>query len=139
MFVLDVSVSLAWCFHDEGTAQTWAVLDRLRQESAVVPSLWHLETANVLTLAERRGRLSEVATAAFVNLVQRLPIAVDPETSERALREILILARGEELTSYDAAYLELALRRGLPLATKDRILERAACRMGVVLLPTSGK
>jgi predicted nucleic acid-binding protein len=132
VFVLDVSVSLAWCFHDEGTAQTWAVLDRLRQESAVVPSLWHLETANVLTLAERRGRLSEAA-------VQRLPIAVDPETSERALREILILARGEELTSYDAAYLELALRSGLPLAIKDRILERAACRMGVVLLPTSGK
>jgi hypothetical protein len=70
---------LAWCFHDEGTAQTWAVLDPLHQESAVVPSLWHLETANVLTLAERRGRLSEAATATFVNLVQRLPIAVDPE------------------------------------------------------------
>ena len=104
-----------------------------------MPSLWHLETANVLTLAERKGRLSEAATAAFVNMVQRLPIVVDPETSERALREILILARGQQLTSYDACYLELALRRGLPLATKDRILERAADRMGVSLLASAGK
>jgi predicted nucleic acid-binding protein len=84
------------------------------------------------------GRLSEAATATFVYMVQKLPIAINRKHPS-AVREILILARGQQLTSYSAAYLELALHRGLPLATKDRILESWAGRMGVALLPSSAE
>lgn len=134
-FVLDCSVAVSWCFEDEAAEKTDALLELARDEGAVVPSLWYLELGNVLLQAERRGRLSAADTTTSLALINKLPIVMDNETSLRALRETLTLARMEQLTSYDAAYLELAMRRGLPLATKDRSLRAAAERIGVRAIP----
>lgn len=135
-FVIDASIALAWCFDDEATPGTRALLGRFADEQAEVPSLWHLELANALALSEQRRRITPARSAEFIALVGRLPIVVDEETPARALDAVLDLARSERLTAYDAAYLDLAMRRGLPLATKDRDLAKAAKRVGVNLLPT---
>jgi predicted nucleic acid-binding protein len=132
--VLDASAAAAWCFEDEASAATDALLDRVKLNGAVVPALWHLELGNVLVVAERRGRTIQGGIAARFALLAQLPIAVDPETTGRAWREIVNLARSEGLTAYDAAYLELAIRRGLPLATRDAALLGAARRTGVATL-----
>ena len=134
-FVLDCSIAVAWCFEDEAGPDTDALLERVRDEGAVVPVLWHLELGNVLLQAERRGRMGAADLTTRLELIGDLPIATDDETAARARREILALARAEALTTYDAAYLELAMRRGLALATKDRALRSAAGRAGVTLLP----
>jgi len=133
-FVLDASVALAWCFVDEATPASDALLDRLADEEAVAPALWRLEVANALAMAERRGRLNVAGLSRSVNLLQQLAIAIDPEGSDRAFRDILDLARSERLTAYDAAYLELALRLGLPLASKHTRLRKAAAGLGLALL-----
>jgi predicted nucleic acid-binding protein len=132
--VLDASVALAWCFADEATTATWEVLGRLDTEGAIAPSLLPLEIANVLALAERRKRISASRVAEFVDLIDTLAIEIDGQTSVRALHDVLNLARGEALTAYDGSYLELAMRLGLPLASKDVALRRAAVRLGVPLL-----
>jgi len=132
--VVDASVALTWCFEDEASPATDAVLDQVKGEGAIVPSLWHLELGNVLLSAERRGRTIQGGVVARLALMAQLPITIDAETAGRAWREILALARAERLTAYDAAYLELAVRRGLPLATKDEALRGAAKRVGVPVL-----
>ncbi len=134
-FVLDCSVAVTWLFADEATPETDALLDRLKEGGATVPGLWRLELGNVLSQAERRRRIDASRIASYVDLLTQLPIVTDVETDERALREILALARQENLTSYDAAYLELAMRRGVSLATLDKALIRAAGRVGVDTLP----
>ena len=133
-FVLDCSIAVAWLFDDEATPETDALLDRLKEDSAHVPGLWHLEIGNVLARAERRKRASGAQIAAHLELLGRLPIVTDTETQPRAFREILALARAQRLTTYDAAYLELAMRRGITLATRDKALVQAACRLGVETL-----
>lgn len=133
-FVVDCSVAVTWCFADEASPAADALLDRMQEAGAVVPALWHLEIGNVLLQAERRGRLTAADQAARVALLRRLPLETDAETTSRALGEILLLARAQRLTTYDAAYLELAARRGLPLATRDRALQAAAEQLGVALL-----
>ena len=112
--VIDSSIALTWCFEDEASAETDALFERVRDEGAVVPGLWRLELGNVLLQAERRGRISAGDVASRLDLIAELPISVDPETADRAWRDILTLARAERLTVYDAAYLELAARRGFP-------------------------
>ena len=136
-FVVDASVALAWCFDDEATVATRALLDRFEKEDAEVPSLWHLELANGLAVGERNGRITPARTSEFIALIGELPIVIDPKTSDLALGNVLDLARSERLSAYDASYLELAMRRGLPLATKDDDLAKAAGRVGVSLLPTA--
>jgi len=133
--VLDCSVALSWCFEDEASPATDALLDRVRDEGAVVPSLWHLELGNVLLQAERRKRISPEDVATRLNLIAALPISTDQETMSRAWHDILSIARVEGLTTYDAAYLELASRLGTQLLTKDRDLVAAAARRGVPALP----
>jgi predicted nucleic acid-binding protein len=130
-FVLDASIALAWCFDDEATEATTALRHRVRDEGACAPALWPLEVVNVLLHAERRGRLSGPDVQARVDLLRALPIGIDQESSARAWSDLLILARAQALTVYDAAYLDLALRRGLPLATKDKALRDAAMRLRV--------
>ena len=132
--VIDSSVALTWCFDDEASAQTDAFFERVRDEGAVVPALWHLELANVLLQAEKRGRIATGDVATRLELIAELPIATDHETSARAWREVIALARAQGLTAYDAAYLELAVRRGLPLSTRDAALKGAARRIGVAIL-----
>ncbi len=134
-FVLDCSVAVAWAFEDEAAPEVDALLDRLKVEGAIVPGLWRLEVVNVLTRAERRGRIAFARVGPFLRLLDRLPISVDAGAEERAFREILALARTENLTAYDAAYLELAMRRSAALATRDRALAEAARRAGLETLP----
>lgn len=136
-FVLDCSVTMAWCFDDKSTAYTNRVRDELINLRAVVPSLWPLEVANATLVGERRKRLSEARTRRFLTLLAALPITIDDETSHRAFRDLLPLARAHKLSAYDAAYLELAIRRGLPLASLDTKLKSAAAATGVGLFAAS--
>ncbi|MGH7249072.1 MAG: type II toxin-antitoxin system VapC family toxin, partial [Pseudomonadota bacterium] len=124
-----------WCFEDEASPDTDTLFERVRDHGAIVPGVWHLEVSNVLLRAEKRGRISEGDVALRLGLIADLPISVDQETAARSLREILALARVQQLTTYDAAYLELAVRRSLPLMTKDGELAGAAKRLGVAVLP----
>ena len=130
--VIDASVALAWCFRDERTEATAGLLERVQTDAAAVPSLWHLEVANVLALAERRGRITPAESAELIALLEMLEI--DGETSVRAFTRVLDHAREERLTAYAAAYLELAMRLGNPLASKDADLCDAAERLGVSVL-----
>ena len=134
-FVLDCSIAVAWLFDDEATPETDALLDRLKDDSALVPGLWRLEIGNVLARAERHKRVSGAQVAAHLDLLDRLPIVTDTETERRAFGEILMLARSERLTTYDAAYLELAMRRGIALTTRDNALIQAARHLDVGTLP----
>ena len=132
--MIDASVALAWCFGDERTEATVSLLERLQTDAAAVPNLWHLEVANGLALAERRGRITPAESAELIALLERIEIVVDGETPVRAFTRVLDLAREERLTAYDASYLELAMRLGLPLASKDGDLCDAAERLGVSVL-----
>jgi len=133
-FVLDCSVAATWLIDDEASARTGQLFDRLQGNGAVVPALWHLEVGNMLMQAERKGRITPAQIAHCVQLASQLPIVTEDDYI-RALHEVLNLARAENLTTYDAAYLELAMRRQLPLATLDQGLARAAGRHGVKVLP----
>ena len=131
--VIDSSAALSWCFEDEASPESDALFEQVRDQGAVVPGLWHLEVANVLLQAERRGRITTGDVTMRLELIADLPIATDNETTARAWREILALARAEGLTTYDATYLELAIRRGFPLMTRDAALIAAAGRSGVAI------
>jgi predicted nucleic acid-binding protein len=132
MFVIDTSIAMAWCFEDEATEATDTVLDLLRNDQAVVPAIWPLEVANVLLVAERRGRLSEAQASRFLELLTQLPINVD--TSATDVAGVVAIGRRHTLSSYDAAYLLLAERLGAALATLDKVLAKAARKAGVHLL-----
>lgn len=133
-FVLDNSVAMCWLLNDGRPADVsyaLKVLDALKKSQAVVPALWALEAANVVAKAESKGLVTEARTHAFVATLVRLNIVVDKATAAHALGETLNLARRYKLSAYDASYLELALRDGLPLATLDADLEKAARKAGV--------
>jgi predicted nucleic acid-binding protein len=133
-FVLDASVAVAWCFPDEHSARALAVLKSLTPDfRALVPSLWPLEVANVLLVGERRKRSSQADTTTWLSFLAALPITVDDETHARAWSETLSIARAASISVYDAAYLDLAMRRGLPLATLDEKLKSAASAIGIAL------
>jgi predicted nucleic acid-binding protein len=133
-FVIDNSVVMTWCFQDQTSKYTEAALERLQTAEAYVPAIWPLEVGNVLLVAERKKILSKADVARFLSLVQSLPINVEQEGPERMLTEILALAREHHLSTYDASYLDLAMRLGLPLATQDKALTMAAkkCRVPLV-------
>jgi predicted nucleic acid-binding protein len=131
--VIDASIALAWCFDDEASDETDSVAQHAIENGGLVPSLFHLELANVLLQAERRGRISPSEIAQRLDLIAQMPIETDPQTAGRAWSETLFLARAHKLTSYEAAYLELAARRGAALATKDGALAAAASQLGVPL------
>lgn len=130
-FVIDASTALSWCFEDESVAATDELIDIVAAEGAIAPGIWPLEVGNGLMVAERRRRIKPADSAAFIAMIDLLPIAIDASTAARALHETLILARDNKLSVYDAAYLELAMRTGKPLATRDQALGRAARRVGV--------
>ena len=132
-FVLDCSLVMAWAFEDETDAYAESVGDAMADARAFVPSLWPVEVANCLLVGERRKRTTEVRVLQFLAEVRFMPIVVDEQTAPRAWRETLVLARTYQLSVYDATYLELASRRGLPLATLDGKLKAAAAAVGVPL------
>ena len=130
-FVLDCSVTMAWVFPDEANESTDALLESLLKDSAVVPVLWPIEVGNVLLIATRSGRITENDWPRIRDDLEALPIEVDPESCDRVLDTVLLIANKHELSIYDAMYLELALRRGLPLATLDKKLTVAGKAAGV--------
>ncbi len=132
-FVLDCSVAMSWCLVDEDNDYANAVLALMPGAVAFVPEIFTLEIANTLLVAERRNRMTSTQTTNAINLIQSLPIQIDPQTSALALGATLTLAREQELASYDAAYLELTIRLGLPLVTLDDRLAKAATRCSVPL------
>ncbi|MDY6990712.1 MAG: type II toxin-antitoxin system VapC family toxin [Thermodesulfobacteriota bacterium] len=132
-FVIDASVVMSWCFKDEASEYADAVLDSLEASIGFVPSIWPLEVSNVLLVAERAGRIGEAGSTRFIALLAELPIIVEQEPPERIFKEIFALARQHRLSSYDASYLDLAMRKGLPIATDDKNLVAAAKRSTVPL------
>lgn len=132
--VLDASVTLSWCFQDEGTAATRRLLDRMAVETAIVPGLWSLEIVNVLALADRAERIEPAQIAAFVELLRTLRIEVEETPPEVSFDRLLPLCREHALTSYDASYLDVALRHSLPLATLDTGLRRVARSLEIEVL-----
>lgn len=136
-FVIDTSVAPAWCFEDEQTAGILALLDHVIDTGAVAPQLWPIEAANGLFTAERRGRIDRTARRRLGGFLADLPIRIDDETAGRMWSATAPLAERQGLTAYDATYLELAARLGLPLATSDAVLIAAAQLDGVTLSPTA--
>ena len=133
--VVDCSVTMAWCFEDESNPYADAILRALDDADALVPSIWPFEVANVLALSERAGRLDVARSAWFIRFLNDLPIRVDDRVLSSVFGETLALARTYDLTIYDAAYLEVALRGGARLATQDNALRRAAVKLGVAFTP----
>ena len=128
--VVDASVAIAWLDFEEGD-RAEASLARVESEGAMVPSLWRLEIANVLRTAVRRKRIDEIFVAHSLARLERLDIVTDAETDSHAWGATRTLSRKYDLTLYDAAYLELAIRRKLPLASRDNELLAAARKAGV--------
>ncbi len=133
-FVVDNSVVMSWCFKDETNNYADTVLNRLTEAAAVVPSIWPLEVVNVLLVAERQKRLSESDSIRFITLLSQLPIVVEYERPDMMMKELLALARANSLSSYDASYLDLAMRKGFPIATLDNKLIETARRIDVPIL-----
>jgi predicted nucleic acid-binding protein len=131
--VLDCSVSAAWCLRDESSAEADRFLGLLVRGEAHVPAVWTVEIANVLVVAERKRRITEADARLALELLGRLPILVDTATAE-AMPDLRAVAAGSRLSAYDASYLEVALRRELPLASLDPALRSAAAASGVRLL-----
>ncbi len=134
-FVVDASVALSWCLKEDKSAFGEWILDRLSEGAcAVVPSLWFFETTNTLLVAERRKRISPAQSAAFLESLASFNIEIDNISLPRVFDRVMSEARGWGLTAYDTAYLELASRLGLPLATLDDALKKAAKSVGIALL-----
>ena len=133
-FVVDNSVVMTWCFEDEANPYADAVLDSLTEAVAVVPAIWPLEVINVLLVAERKKRLHEADSVRFISLLTQLPIMVDRSWPERLMKDFLAIGRAHNLSSYDTAYLELAMRQGLPIATMDQKLLEAARQIDIPIL-----
>ncbi len=132
--VLDCSAALAWVYMEEHSEAIAKVFDEVTATGAWTPSLWRLEVANVLEMGVRRGRTDAAFRDATLADLELLPIRTDPDTEKHAWRSTLRLAERHRLTLYDAAYLELAMRRGLPLASLDGELRAAAAAENVALL-----
>jgi predicted nucleic acid-binding protein len=130
-FVVDASVAACWLMPDERHPLADAAYARIASDPAITPVLWRFELRNLLLVNERRGRLDSAKTARALRLLRELPITIDSAEDEDTLME---LARQHRLTVYDAAYLELALRRGFPLATLDTALASAARAEAVPLV-----
>jgi predicted nucleic acid-binding protein len=136
-FVADASATLPWCFEEEATPATEALLERLRAgEPAVVPAHWSTEVMNGLIMAVRRGRIDLERVVRFAHDLAALPIRIEPAYAPAAWDAVIRVATRHQLTVYDAAYLELAERIGLPLATLDGDLRKAALGASVVLVET---
>jgi predicted nucleic acid-binding protein len=139
-FVLDPSLALSFAFRDEATAETDEILDSLGEGAkGCVPALWRWEVGNALLMAERRKRISQTESQRHLMLLGTLPVEVDESAWRQAWQAGFFLASRHRLSLYDGAYLELSMRRGLPLGSLDRDLREAARTEGVSLLPVKMK
>jgi predicted nucleic acid-binding protein len=134
-FIIDASAALPWRFADEATPWTEALLDRVEAgEEVLVPAHWPLEVVNSLLVAERKGRVTDAQVSEFLEDLAALPISVMPASAAARWPAILSVAKRHRLTAYDAAYLDLAQRTGLPLATLDGDLRKDTAKAGVALV-----
>lgn len=133
-FVVDNSVVMSWFLRDDAGPFADAVLGKLEGCAALVPSVWPLEVANTLLTAERRNLITESDAVRFISLLTKLPISIENATHRNQMTELYSLGRKHGLSSYDASYLSLAMRTGLPLATLDEKLKKSARRAGVALV-----
>mgnify|MGYP001360630005 CR=1 FL=1 len=133
--VLDCSIAVSWCFEDEASEATDQLLLKVQEQGALVPALWYLEFGNVLIQAKKKGRISEIQLMAGMDLIRQLPISTDPISPNKTMNVIMLLAIEHGLTTYDASYLELALRFNISLLTKDAHLRKAANKLGIQVLP----
>lgn len=135
--VIDASIALSWVFEDEADALSDRVLDLLTDGVAVVPAVWPFEVSNALVTAQRRGRITPADTVRFLSLVGRLPVQVEPG-EVGSMASLVDAAREYGFSAYDASYLALAMSLGVPLATRDAALQKAATAAGVELFPAGG-
>jgi predicted nucleic acid-binding protein len=131
--VVDTSVSAAWFLEDETSSLTEAALDQVVRDGAAVPAVWPFDMANVLVMAERRGRIDPARAASIRVALLSLPVHVDEAATLSLVSAIVGMARVHRLNAHDAAYLELSVRTGLALATRDAELRAAAEQLGVHL------
>ena len=129
--VIDASVALAWCFPDEASDYADAVLVALEGQTAMVPAIWPVEIANALMIGERRKRIRQPEVRRFIELLKGLSILEDGQPLADTVSNILPLAREYDLSAYDAAYLNVAVRHGAPLATLDAALQKASRASGI--------
>jgi predicted nucleic acid-binding protein len=132
--VIDASVALAWCFPDEASDYADGALLALEDRTAMVPAIWSLEIANALLVGERRKRIRQPEVRRFVELLKSLSIVEGGQPFADTVSNILPLALEHDLSAYDAAYLDVAVRHGVPLATLDAALQKAARAAGVKIL-----
>ena len=136
-FVLDASIAISWCFpHDptENTAYSWSILNRLAVEDAIVPEIWAFEIANsVFVSYSKRRRITEQQIREYLDLLKALPIRVQSRSLHQNI-ELESIARRRGIAAYDAAYLDLAVRANLPLATSDLLLRTAAVSDGITIV-----
>jgi predicted nucleic acid-binding protein len=134
-FVVDNSIVMSWCFKDETNDYADAVLELFSEAKAFVPSIWPLEVVNVLLVAERKKRLTKTDSVHFIKLLSQLPIIVEHEQPKRIMTDLSVLARTNNLSSYDASYLHLSMKKGIPIATSDaRLIEAAKIENVSILL-----
>lgn len=129
--VVDASVTLAWCFPDEASDYADRVLVALEGHAVLVPALWSIEITNALLIAERRKRVKQTEIRRFVELLSELAVVMDSRSVTDAVTNILPLGREHLLSAYDAAYLDVAIRHGAPLATLDGDLQKAGGKAGI--------
>jgi predicted nucleic acid-binding protein len=129
--VIDASVALAWCFPDEASEYADAVLVSLENQTVLVPAIWSVEIANALLVGERRKRIRQPEVRRFVELLKGLSVVEDGQPFADTVNSVLPLAREHDLSAYDAAYLDVAVRHGAPLATLDAALQKAARAAGI--------
>ena len=135
-FIIDASITLSWCFEDERTPETDALFVQLANgATAVVPNIWPFEVTNVMTLALKKGRINQSTSDEFLKFLKNANITIEKFNMDSVFGAILSTALKFGLTSYDAAYIELASRLNLPLATLDKPMRKAALAAGVTLLP----
>jgi predicted nucleic acid-binding protein len=133
LFVLDCSVALSWCFLDEQDPYAIDVLRSMAKKHAIAPAIFPLEVANGLLMGERRKRSTEADTTKWLQSLSLLPIEIDSRHASETFASVMPLARAHGMTSYDASYLELALRRSIPFATMEPKLRACAKVLGVKL------
>jgi predicted nucleic acid-binding protein len=131
--VIDASVALAWCFPDEASDYADFVLLAVEHQTVVVPSIWAVEITNALLVGERRKRIRQPEIRRFIDLLKDLSIVEDRQAIADTLSNVLPLAREHDLSAYDAAYLDLAVRHEIPLATLDSTLQKAGTKAGIMI------
>lgn len=134
-FVLDSSVALAWILPDEHSDAVDQIADRLENDVAVVPAVWPLEVLNALLTASRRARIGAEDMQRLLSHLASLPIEVEQIDMAQTLKAVSALAQHHGITSYDAAYVEVAKRRGVPVATLDRKLKEVSLAEGLSVIP----